>query len=211
MMKQPTKNVSLVSVIALIILMAGAVLVRLGEITAPALPLVVTLQPLAEWTDDLVVKHSELPPGWKPGGQALQNELGTPARLYWFQHAEAQIGRATLSEEFIVYSTVALAEQAYPNVHDVYFPPAHADKWKTYPELAIQHHADEIKTACLPGAQFNGSPNLACGSIARYQNVIILTQGIVLPDKVLTLANFREMLEAVDRRIVEVLSRKQSG
>ena len=210
-MKQPTKNASLTGVIALIIFMAVAVLVRLGEITAPALPLVVALHPLAAWTDDLVVKHSELPTGWKPGGQAPQNVLGTPARIYWFEHAGAQIGGATLSEKFIVYSTVTLAEQAYPKVHDEYFPPAHADKWKTYPELAIQHHADEIKTACLPGAPFNGSPNLACGSIARYQNVIVLTNGIVLPDKVLTLANFREMLEAVDRRIVEVLSRKQSG
>ncbi len=210
-MKQSTKNVSLVSVIGLIVLMMAAILTRLGEITASPLPLVVTLQPLAAWTDDLVVKHSELPPGWKPGGQTSQSEQGALVRVYWFQHAEAQVSGATLSEDIAVYPTVVLAQQAYPSMRDVYFPPAYADKWKIYSELSIQHHADEIKTACLPGAQFNGSQNLSCRSIARYQNVIVLTNGVVLPDKVLTLENFREMLEAVDRRIVEVLSRKQSG
>ena len=75
------------------------------------------------------------------------------------------------------------------------------------PELAIQDHADEMKTACLPGAPFTGSPNQACEAIARYQNVIVHTLGNVLPDPGLTLSDFRQMLEAVDRRVAEVLSR----
>ena len=130
-----------------------------------------------------------------------------PSHFYWFKNPPAERAGSTLSEEFIVYSTTVLAEQAYPHVLDESFPPAYADAWKPMPELALPHHADEIKIACLPGAQFNGSPNMVCVATARYQNVIVQTIGNVLPDRGLTLPDFRQMLVVVDRRVTEVLAR----
>ncbi len=207
MKNQVARNILMVGVVIGLALIAFILLARTngGNIVGP-LP-AVTLKPLAAWTDDLVLKFGEPPSGWRFAGQTSYDEVGMPSHYYWFKNPPAERAGATLSEEFIVYSTTVLAEQAYPRILNEFFPPAHADAWKVVPELAIQHHADEMKIACLPGAQFNGSPNMGCDAIARYQNVIVHTIGNVLPNQWLTLSDFRQMLEAVDRHVAIVLSR----
>ncbi len=167
----------------------------------------VTLKPLAAWTDDLVLQFGEPPSGWRLAGKTTYDEEGMPEPYFWFKNAPAEQAGATLSEGFVVYTTTTLAKQAYPRVRDKYFPPAYAADWQTMSELAIPHHADEMKTACLSEVKFNGDPYLGCRSIAQYQNVIVLVNGIVLPDRWLTLVDFRHMLEAVDRRVASVMSR----
>lgn len=209
-MTQLNKKTLTSAILGMLLVLTLLVIVQInrrGGATDIVLPASVTLKPLTTWTDELILKSDEPPSGWRLGGLAWHEVLGMPSRTYWFRHLPAAPLGTALSEAFSVYSTTLLAKQAYPRVLDEFFPPAYAQDWKTMPELAIQDHADEIKTACLPGEQFNGSLNMACRSIARYQNVIVQVNGIVHPDQWLTLADFRQMLEAVDRRVTLVLSR----
>jgi hypothetical protein len=167
------------------------------------------LKPLTMWTDDLILKSGDLPSGWTLAGRALDNEEGVPSHIFWFKNPPAEQAGSTLSDGFVVYTTTALAEQAYPHIRDKYFPPTAADKWKNMPELEFQDHADERNIACLPSSlypMYTGTPLLECGAIARYQNVIVSVDGVVLLDQGLTLSDFRQMLEAVDRRVAVVLS-----
>ena len=207
MKNRNARNVLIAGVLIGLAFIAFVLLARAnGGNIVGSLP-VVTLKAVAAWTNDLVLNAGEPPFDWSLAGQTSYDEAGMPSHFYWFKNPPAERAGATLSEEFIVYSTTVLAEQAYPHVLDEFFPPAHAAEWKIMPELALPHHADEIKIACLPGAQFNGSPNMVCDAIARYQNVIAHTIGNVLPDRGLTLPDFRQMLVAVDRRVTEVLAR----
>ena len=202
-----SKKALIASVLGGLAFLAFILLTR-ASVTASVSPLPpVTLKPLATWTDDLVLKFGEPPSGWRLGGETSYDEQGKPSRFYWFENPQGQQAGATLSEEFVVYTTTAQAQQAYPHLRDKSFPPAYADNWKTMAELAIQDHANEMKTACLPSALFNSdSSTLACGSIARYENLIVFTDSIVLPDQWMTLSDYHQMLVAVDRRVAEVLS-----
>jgi hypothetical protein len=197
----------LLGVVLVFILFVFAQLKGMNVRTGIVFPSIVTLKPLATWSDEMIVKSDELPSGWRLGRFAWDDVLGTPSRSYSFKHLPAAPIGTALSEEFVVYSTTVMAEQAYPQVTAKFFPSAYGFSWKTMPDLAFQDHADELKTACLPGEQFNGSPNMACSSIARYQNVIVQVNGFVHPDQWLTLSDFRQMLEAVDQRVAWVLSR----
>lgn len=206
MKPQPQRRALVVGLLGFLVVVAVTLLTRASN-TPSALPPVVALKPLITWTDDLVVKNDELPSGWKTGGLTWYDLQGMPERFYWFRYPEAW-GQAgiNLAEGVVIYSTTLLAEQAYPRVLDEFFPPAAADEWKVIPELAIPHHADELKTACLQG-YINGVPYQVCSTIARYQNVIVSIHGNIFEDEWLTWQGYRQMLEAVDRRIAEVLSR----
>jgi hypothetical protein len=209
MMNRPKWSISVTSVLGVLTVLAFLavmLLSRTNSSTRIDLPPPVTLKPLATWTDELILNSDEPPSGWRLGGLAWQDVLGTPSRSYWFKHLPtAPLGTA-LSEEFSVHSTTELAKQTYPRVIDKFFPSAYGNKgWTTVPELAIQDHADETTIQCLRET-INGSPSMACRSIARYQNVIVQVNGIVHPDQWLTLSDFRQMLEAVDRRVTKVLA-----
>lgn len=190
------------------LLMLGGIwlLTRPAETTKPTLPSG-ELKPLAAWTDELIVKNDELPPGWTVDIWARDEMLGVPSRVFGYKYPAAlsQPG-LNLKEEVVVYSTTLLAQQAYPRVLDAYFPPAAADRWKTTPELAVPHHADKMKTACID-SNINGIAFKGCRAIARYQNLIVITHGNVFEDQWLTFDGYRQMLETVDRRVASVLSR----
>jgi hypothetical protein len=145
------------------------------------------------------------PAGWMVTGVRVRDALGLDHVYGLTTHPQNPPGTA-LSVETIIYTTTELAKQAYPQMRDKFFPPAYADVWETIPELEIQSHADEYKTQCLPGEQFTGSPNKAGRSLARYQNLIVFVNGTVLPDKILTMSGFRQMLESVDKRVAWVMS-----
>lgn len=202
-MKQSTSGLSIagmavVAIVGIVFLVWRLSLPKLPDPTGP-------LKPLAAWTDDLVLQTDEPPIGWMVTGVRAKDSLGLDHVYGLATHPQNPPGTA-LSVETIIYTTTELAKQAYPQMRDKFFPPAYADAWKTYPELEIQSHADEYKTQCLPGEQFNGSHNKACSSLARYQNVIVFVNGIVLPDNILTMSGFHKMLESVDRRVAWVMS-----
>lgn len=189
------------------LLMLGGIwlLTRSQGTTIPSLPSS-DFKPLTAWTNDLIVQNDELPPGWKVDVWAWDELLGVPSRVFGYKYPAAlnQPG-LTLKERVVVYSTTLQAQQAYPGVVDTYFPPAYTDLWKTIPELAIPHHADEMKTACID-SNINGIAFKGCNAIARYQNLIVITLGNVFEDQWLTMGGYRQMLETVDRRVTSVLS-----
>jgi hypothetical protein len=211
-MKHYTLRIALlVSVFSGLLLLGFILLARTSEANDANRLTIGPLKPLTMWTEDLVLKSGDLSSGWLLDGRALDNEEGAPSHIFWFKNPPAEQAGSTLSDAFIVYTTTALAEQAYPHVRDKYFPPTAADKWKTMPELEFQDQANERKIACLSSSlypMYKGTPLLECGAIARYQNVIVSVDGIVLLDQGLTLSDFRQMLEAVDRRIASVLAQQ---
>jgi hypothetical protein len=199
------KSLLLASVVSVLTL--GSILIAASGSSVPSASLPIgMLKPLAEWTNDLVTIGGETPQGWQLGGKSDYKVLETPSQFFWFKNVAASKSGAKLSEEFVVYSAVLLAQQAFPTVLDGSFPPAYADKWKTMPELAVQSHADEARSACL-SATVNGNSIQQCVVIARYQNVVVITRGNIFVDQWLTMSDFRQMLEAVDRRVASVLSR----
>jgi RHS repeat-associated protein len=166
------------------------------------------LKPLTAWTNELIVQNDELPPGWQVDIWAWDELVGMPSRVFGYKYPAA-LGQPglNLKERVVVYSTTLLAQQAYPRVLDTYFPPHAADEWKTMPELTIPHHAEEMKMACID-SNINGIAFKGCRSVARYQNVIVITSGNVFEDQWLTMDGYRQMLETVDRRVTSVLSQQ---
>lgn len=164
------------------------------------------LKPLTAGTDELIVPNDELPFGWKADVWAHDDFLGTPSRVFGYKYPAAlsQPG-LNLKEEVVVYSTTLLAQQAYPKVLDAYFPPAYIDKWEVILSDNIQHHADEMKTACI-NSNINDFPFKGCRAMARYQNVIVITHGNVFEDQWLTIDSYRQMIQTVDQRVTSVLS-----
>lgn len=209
-MKRLNRGLLLGCLITFLLVLVFSLFNRVSGTSNSAPPLSVTIQPLAAWTDELALKFSEPPSGWRFAGQTTYTIQGMPERYIWFKHGPPNPIGTSLSQGFIVYSTTAQAEQAYPKVRDELIPPAYASRWTIVPELSIQSHADEVKTACLSGEQFNGSSSMACSSIARYQNVIVLVDGIIF-EQWLTLPDFRHMLEAVDRRVTNVMSQQSNS
>jgi hypothetical protein len=194
------------SLIGLLMLSGIWVLTRSEGTISPSSPSG-DLKPLADWSNELAVQNDELPFGWKVDIWAWDALLGTPSRVFGYKYPAAlsQPG-LNLKEEVVMYSTTLQAQQGYPRVLDTYFPPAYADLWKTMPELAVPHHADEMKTACID-SNINGISFKGCRAIARYQNLIVITHGNIFEDQWLTIDGYRQMLEAVDRRITSVLSK----
>jgi hypothetical protein len=162
--------------------------------------------PSEPWIKYLFVKDSEIPAGWRTEGMTWYGEHEMPSLVVSYRTTPREIGVA-LSEEAAFYSTTLLAEQGYSRTLDQYFPPEYIKDWKDMPALVIPHHADSLKVACL-SSKLNGLPFQACRSIARYQNLIVLTFGNVFEDKWLTMSGYRQMLEAVDRRVTDVLSQQ---
>jgi hypothetical protein len=70
--------------------------------------------------------------------------------------------------------------------------------------LVFTGKSDEMRIACLPGV-VNDQSSLACGAIGRYGDMIVILRGLV-KDQWLTITDFRNLLEAMDRRIVTAMN-----
>ena len=174
--------------------------IKLMPVDMP-IPTVAWVTPPSEpWVKELFVKEGEIPAAWRTESTFWDGEsLGVAYRTQ-----PRQTGIA-LSQFVTFYSTTLLAEQAYSRTLDKYFPPEYIKDWKDAPELVFPYHADALKVACL-ASRLNGIPFQACRSLARYKQLIVMTFGNVFEDKWLTMADYRKMLEAVDRRVTEVVS-----
>lgn len=152
-----------------------------------------------------VIQAADIPGTWRLGGVQIKDAPGATGRFFWFHNTlNPELTWVNVSEKILVYQTQEAAIQAYEGWSQQYFPPRAADAWKQVPELAISHQADQMKIACLPGL-VNEIPHLACGAVARYQNVIVVLLGNVFIDRWLTMSDFRMTLEAMDHRIVQGL------
>ena len=96
------------------------------------------------------------------------------------------------------------ASKSYNGWVDKVIPPHAADSWIMPGELVFIGKSDQMRVACLPGV-VNDQSNYACGAIGRYGDTIVILRGIV-ENQWLTLADFRRLLEVMDRRIVATLN-----
>ncbi len=164
------------------------------------------LKPIPAWTDELIIQNDELPYGWKVDGSVTENKFGTKIWRYWFRHVSVQeFTWVNFSEQIAIYSTVETTLEMFDDWGDLIFPPG-ADTWEQIPELEFSHHASQMKTACIR-IFIDQLPVLSCSTVARYQNVVLVVRGNVFEDQWLTLSDFRNVLEAIDARLVKVLSR----
>jgi hypothetical protein len=180
--------------------------------TNPANGTTLVLRPIKDWLPELVLANEELPSGWKNSGMIVQNNYGLESRYYPFHNEAADNAAvsASFSEELVLYPNVAAAIQGYEPILQWHIPPAYAKDWKTVSEFEIPTRADQRKTACLPPPSYSRpGAALTCVSVARYQNLIVIIGGLVHDDKWLTKDMYRAVLEAMDRRIVSVLSQQK--
>jgi hypothetical protein len=145
------------------------------------------------------IRLGDLPPGWREGGRETEYEMGMEGRVVWFHRW--RVPEIMASEKLLVYPTPISATQAYSSLRDKYFPPDYIDFWKQIPELEIDHSADEMKIACMPPGTL---PHFVCRMVARYRNTIVVVIGNV-DEYWLRMTDFRSVLEAVDRRLIEAL------
>jgi hypothetical protein len=162
---------------------------RLLPVDMPTPTVAWAIPPSEPWVKELFLQEGQIPVGWR-----LENTTWDGKSL-----------GVSLGQDVTFYSTTLLAEQAYSRMLDQAFPPEYIKYWKDVPDLAFPYQADALKVACL-SSKLNGVPFQACRSIARYKKLIVVTLGTVFEDKWLTMAGYRQMLEAVDRRVTEVLA-----
>jgi hypothetical protein len=119
-------------------------------------------------------------------------------------------GTANRSESWInvgqiilLYPDVAAARVGYQEQDTQSIPPT-ATRWREMEELAFVHQADEWHAECLANS-INGSPGFLCIAIARYENLVIVMLGNVFEERWLSMADFRAVLEAMDRRATAAL------
>lgn len=151
--------------------------------------------------DDVMLQLEDLPPGWyrKEGSVRVEYVPGGEGRYFWFNSISAQdLLWVHVSEKVLIYEGQGAAEEGYQEQKNKYFPPR-ATGWREIERLAFPHHADEIKVACLEG-YINGIHHYTCGAVGRYERVVIVVLGNVFDDQWLSMAEFREVLEAADRR-----------
>ncbi len=153
------------------------------------------------------IQLSDLPQGWRQGGIMVEPVPNAEGRFYRFygtsDPAESWIN---VGEILLLYPDIATAQVGYQQQRDQHIPPT-ATRWKEIPELEFSHHANEWYVACLPG-NINGSSNHACTAVARYEHLVVTMLGNVYEDRYLSMADFRAVLEAMDRRAVAALNEK---
>ncbi|MFP4344678.1 MAG: hypothetical protein ACLFU8_08300 [Anaerolineales bacterium] len=163
-----------------------------------------TLSPTDAFFADVALELGDLPQGWRRGGVMVESVPNAEGRFYRFY------GTANRSESWInvgqiilLYPDVAAARVGYQEQDRQYIPPT-ATQWREMEELAFAHQADEWHAECLPHS-INGSPGFGCRAIARYENLVIVMLGNVFEERWLSMADFRTVLEAMDRRATAAL------
>ncbi len=160
---------------------------------------------------EVALKVENLPPGWYREQGSIETETvpGGEGRFLWFYNTSAR-GQSwvNIGEVVRVYPDEPAAEEGWLEQRDKYFPPG-AEGWEERPELSFAYRADEVRVACLE-AYVNGYHHYACRAVARYGRVVIVVLGNVFDDRWLTMNEFREVLEAADRRAAEAVRAERS-
>ena len=132
--------------------------------------------------------------------------LGGEGRFLWFNHTSAR-GESwiNIGEVVLVYPDEEQAREGWAKQREKYFP---SEAWEEIPELVFPYRADEMEVRRLEG-YVNGFHHHACGAVGRYGRVVIVVLGNVFDDRWLTMEEFREVLEAADRRAAEAVAAVQ--
>lgn len=154
------------------------------------------------------IQLSDLPQGWRQGDMMVESVPETEGRsIRFYGTSDPNESWINVGEILLLYPDVTAAQVGYQQQHDQHIPPAYATHWKEIAELEFSHHADQWHVACLSG-NTNGSSSHACRAVARYENLVVTMLGNVYEDRYLSMADFRAVLEAMDRRAVAALERR---
>jgi hypothetical protein len=111
-----------------------------------------------------------------------------------------------VSQTMAIYPNREASRTGYEAAAAEDIPPQYADAWIRISELQYKGHADKILAACLPG-QINGIPVQSCRIVGLYGDSVLRLWGNVFEDRPITMAQFRRLLERVDRRMTNALPR----
>ncbi len=144
---------------------------------------------------------TDLPFGWgRPWDDSIKTSDGFGQRVTYYGANPRSQPYVNVSQRIVYYRTVAQSQAAYQAAVAEAIPAAYADKWVRPPELDIHGRADEMTIACLPG-RMEGIYLRSCSFIARYDDAVMILYANVFEDRWLTMAQFRRLLERVDKRM----------
>lgn len=149
---------------------------------------------------------TDLPSGWSRRSTGVPNEtmgsLTARYRDYQGPQREAMIF-VRVGQTIYLYRNEAESDAAYKSTLAELIPAAYSDQWPWPPELDIRTHADELVIGCNP-LVINDVSATTCRVLARYGDLVTVVRGQVFPDRWLTMAQFRHLLERVDMRMESI-------
>lgn len=144
-------------------------------------------------------------PGWQMSPPSDEMVDGVPGRIVGFHGSrEPDLMWVLVGQEAYSYSSAESAAEAYPAWVKKYLPMLGQGGWQQVSDWDFPNQATQKIIACLP-AKINGNQVTSCRVVAQYQNLIVIVYGNLTKDRWLTVEDFRNLLTAMDRRIVEAL------
>ncbi len=158
-----------------------------------------TQNPIERRFETARIRADDLPFGWRLGGIRKEDVNGTlAAEFIWYYGTwDSRQTWVNVSQELLLCPDTKSAASAYEQVVVEEFTP----DWFTPSELMWEGHADRMKVACFSG-YINGIRHYPCSAVGLYGDMISILRGNVFDDRWLTMADFRAVLEAMDRRVV---------
>jgi hypothetical protein len=148
------------------------------------------------------IQQGDVPAGWGHRDASiidLANAEGRSISYYGVSRRDSPWIKVT--QRIYLFSSVELAVQGFEEQAKLNIPAESAHKYVFPSELESHYQADQMQVGCLP-SRINGIPSLVCKVTARYEDMLILIYANVFEDRWLTMADFRRVLEAMDRRAV---------
>ena len=194
---------SLLAILALWLVGLAACSLPLSRMTSPGTP----ESPTARIERGLM-DATDLPFGWSRRSTGVpQDQMGGIARYRDYQGPPRYaIPFVRAGQIIYLYTNETESCAAYKVLVAENIPPKYADKWPKPLELDFPVRADEITVGCI-SAIMDDIPAKTCVVIARYGDLVTVVDGQVFEYRWLTMAQFRRLLERVDRRMTNALPR----
>ena len=160
-------------------------------------------------TSDLLgrvaLQAEDLPSGWRMSPPRNAAVDGVPGRIVGFHGSnDPDLMWVLVVQEAYNYSSTESAANAYPTWIKKYLPMLGKRGGQQVSDWDFPNHATQKIIACVP-ANINGYQVTTCTMVAQYQNLIVTVDGNLTKDRWLTVEDFRTLLAAMDRRIVDAL------
>jgi hypothetical protein len=155
--------------------------------------------------EQVALHIEDLPPGWRVSPPRNETVDGVSGHIVGFHGTnDPDLMWVLVVQEAYDYSSAESAAKAYPTWIKKYLPMLGEGGWQEVSDWDVPNHATREIIACLP-ANINGNQVTSCRVVAQYQSLIVLVSGNLTKDRWLTVEDFRNMLTAMDQRIVKAL------
>lgn len=140
----------------------------------------------------------DLPEGWSGDGARIERTENAEGRGYSFSGPPVTRSySAVATQHVVVYSSVDVAQDAYPAVESRWFPNS---AWVAPTQLAYQSTtADQFRLSCIP-VTINGVPAHSCTATGRYADMVSVLLVNVFEDRVFTWEDLEHVLQIIDQR-----------